>query len=329
MMRMIPRWIGVFVGCLSLPALCLAQGQKEAQFRQVGLLILQQRLAQPEADYLESTLAQIARETLLPNSEVRSRLVRLLDSLEVQRKQQTGVWEKVIAVGGEGVSPKVADKFLTQLATETRKLLVEQNRHGGDYELQALIKEAVRKAKLTPAQGTDLLLKALSLGSGSTMPKSAGIPDQIGLLVEVYNRLAKGSALPQETAADRAGDAAGQQSAALHRTLMPVLLQTLPASDRIKWAVDKPDSTPPPDYLLSVTIDDLQDQRAGGQMKRLLTAELMLKSADGQKQVYRRPLKVDQYSSVQKADTPAQWDAFYQDFAQRIRTSLDEFLSAR
>lgn len=325
---MIRRWIGALV-CLSLPGMCPAQGQDEAQFRQVALLILQQRLAQPEADYLESTVAQIARETLLPNAEVRSRLVRLLDSLEVQRKEPTAVWGKVIAVGGEEVAPKAVEKFLAQLAAETRKLLAQQGRSSADYDFQRLIKEAARKAKLAPEQGSQLLLKALGIGSGSTMPRLAGIPDRIGILVEVSNPFAAEGTSTPGAASDSGGGAIKRQSAELLRTLMPILLRELPTSDRIKWAAETPDSTAPPDYLLSVIIEDLQDQRAGGQMKRLLKAELTLRSADGQLQVYRRPLKVDQYTSVEKGDTPSQWEAFCRDIAQKVRGCLDEFLSAR
>ena len=313
---MVWKWIGI-LGCLSLLGLGAAQGEEQSQFRQVGLLILQQRLAQPEVDYLESTLGQIAREALLPNGEARIRLIAILDTLDAQLKQQGAIWERVVAVGGEGVSPKMADKFLAPLLVETRKLLVEQNRRGGDYSLQDLIKAAAQKAKCTPDQGNELLLKMLSIGSRSTMPRGAGIPDQIGVLVEVDNRLA----------ADTTG--AGGANAALDRTLMSVLLAELPTSGHIKWAGEKPDSTAAPEYWLAVMIHDLQDHRAGGQMKRLLTAELTLKPAGSEVPVYRRPFKVDQYTSVEKADTPAQWAAFYKDTAQQIRTCLDEFLSAR
>lgn len=322
---MTKMWIGVVV-CLWLPVLCLAQEKEETRFRQVALLILQQRLEHPDVDYLEGVVNQIARETHLPDAEARKRLVVLLDSLEVQRKGKTALWKKLAGAGGKEVPAKTGEKFLGQLAEEARKLLVRQSRGRGDYALQDLVDQAAQNTGLLPHQGKDLLLQALSLGSGSTVPRLAGIPNQIGIVVEVQNRLAGGADPAQATAEA----AAKLQTDQLDQVLLPALLRELPASPRIKWAVEKPDPAAPPDYLLSVAIEDLQDCYSGGQMQKLsLTAQLALKPAAGQAQVYQRPLVVDQYTSVERANTPGQTDEFFKEVALKIRTSLDDFLSAR
>ncbi|MBI2502751.1 MAG: hypothetical protein HYW07_05905 [Candidatus Latescibacteria bacterium] len=322
---MIKTWIGI-LGMLSLPALSLAQAN-DIQFRQLALLVLEQRLEQREGAMLNGVLNQISQETHLPDTETRKRLVSLLDSLETQRREKSAGWKALINLGKKQAPSKGVEKFLRQLADDARKaLLSPPNRKGGDCDLKTLVADAEQNAQLLPGQGKELALQLLSLGSASTVPRLAGVPQQVRLLVEVLNA-------PVEVVSATAdspiiGSGAQTKLPDIPQLLLPSLVQDLATSPRIKSAVEQP-SAQLPDYRLVVTLADLQDSYNGGPQQQItLTAQLALISLKNEEQVYQRPLIVKRYTSTGKVLDPASAE-FCKEVATEIRHALDAYLSAR
>ncbi|MDO8464499.1 MAG: hypothetical protein Q7S46_04495, partial [Gallionella sp.] len=143
--------------------------------------------------------------------------------------------------------------FLRQLADSARKaLLTPPDRKGGDSDLKTLVADAEQIAQLQPGQGKEMLLEMLSLGSASTVPRLAGVPQQISLLVEVVNAPVEvvSTADPPIT-----GSGAQTKLPDIPQLLLPSLVKDLPASPRIKSAVAQPPAQLP-DYRLVVTLID-------------------------------------------------------------------------
>lgn len=323
---MIKTWIGI-LGVLSLPALSLAQAN-DIQFRQLSLLVLEQRLEQREGAMLSGVLNQICQETHLPDTEARKRLVSLLDSLEAQRRDKGPAWKALMNLGKKQAPQKGVEKFLRQLGDSARKaLLSPSDRKGWDCDLKTLVADAEQNAQLLPGQGKELLLQMLSLGSASTVPRLAGIPQQINLLVEVQNT-------PLEVASATAdspaiGTGAQAKLADISQHLLPALVKDLPSSPRIKSAVDQSSAQLQPDYRLVVTLENLQDSYNGGPLQQItLTAQLALVSLKNETQVYQRPLIVKRYTSTGKVIDPLSAE-FGDEAATKIRHALDSYLSAR
>lgn len=323
---MIKTWIGI-LSVLSLPALSLAQAS-DTQFCQLALLVLEQRLEQSEKAMLSGVLNQISQETHLPDSEARKRLVSLLDNLEGQRKNKGPAWKALLSLGKQQGASKQAEKFVRQLSDSGRKaLLSPPDRKGGDSDLKTLVADAEQNAQLQPGQGKELLLQMLSLGSASTVPRLAGVPQQISLLVEVQST-------PLEIVSATAdsptiGTGAQAKLPDISQCLLPSLVQDLPASPRIKSAVQEPTAQPQPDYRLVVTLEDLKDSYNGGPQQEItLTARLALFSLKNEAQVYQRPLIVKRYTSTGKVIDPLSAE-FCDETAAKVRRTLDTYLSAR
>lgn len=323
---MTKTWILV-LGVLSLPTLGQAQAN-DTQFRQLALLVVEQRLEQSEKAMLSGVLNQLCQETHLPDTEARRRLLGLLDSLEAQRRGKSPGWKTLLTLAKQQGSAKGAEKLLRQLSESARKaLLVPPDRKGGDSDLKALVADAEQKAQLQPGQGKELLLQMLSLGSASTVPRLAGIPQQISLLVEVQN-----APLEVVSATADAPVILSDPQAKLPEMpplLLAALTQELPHSARIRSARPEPDLQSLPDYRLVVTLEGLQDSYNGGPMQEItLTAQLALVSIKDEVQVYQRPLIAKRYTSTGKVLDPLSPE-FCAEAAGKVRRALESYLSAR
>lgn len=315
--------MGVFVW-LAVPVLCLAEPDPGVQFRQIALLILQQKLEKTGNRLSGEVMNQIAQETGLPPSEIRVKLYTLVDSLQVQRRQKTEQWQRLVQAGGKQIPPQVADKFLNTLLTEARRLVTKQ----ADYDLLHIVEFAAQRAKIPPHEAKDFLLQAMSLGSGSSMPRLAGIPSKISLLVEVQDRTVdKGdAALSAEL------DSTGARRPDFANPMLPLLLQELPQSPRIKWAVDGSTKGQEPDYQLVVSIANFHDGReAGGVQTLSLTAKLVLKAVASDTRVYQRPLTVHYYplAEAEGANSGEPVDELRSQACTKIRRALDDYLATR
>jgi hypothetical protein len=267
-------------------------------------------------------IAQIAQETSLPPSEARVRLYTLVDSLQVQRRRKTEQWQRLVQAGGKQVPPQVADKFLNTLLSEARRLVTKQ----ADYDLLPVVEFAAQRAKIPPHEAKDFLLQVLSLGSGSSMPRLAGIPSKISLLVEVQDR-SRGKKGPDPAAPADSTEARTPDFADL---MLPLLLQELPQSPRIKWAGDGSLQGQEPDYQLVVSIDDFHDGReAGGVQILSLTARLVLKPVASDTRVYQRPLTVNYYALAEGANSGQPIDELRSQACTKIRRALDDYLATR
>lgn len=322
---MIKLWI-CLLGMLSLPALSLAQAS-ETQFQQIALLVIEQRLEQRGDAPLSGVLSQIGQETFLPDTEVRHRLVDLLDNLETQRQGKSAVWKKLLELGKKQGSQKRAEKLLRQVTDNTRKALLNPSDYKGrGYDLKAIVDDAEEDGQFPPGQGKDLVLQMLSLGAASTVPRLAGIPQKIKLLVEVQITPPEVASSAAESLTPEEGSQ--EKLAVIAPQLLPSLVKALSASGYITWAGDQPTAQSTPGYHLVVTLQDLKDSNNGGPQQLSLTGQLTLLPLVDEAPVYQRPLLIKRVSSKEKALDPTSPE-FSNEVATKIRYILDAYLSAR
>lgn len=319
-------WI-VLLGMLSLPALGLAQAS-DTQFRQLALLVVEQRLEQSEKAMLSGVLNQLCQETHLPDAEARKRLLALLDNLEAQRREKGPAWKAMLTLAKKQGPAKGAEKLLRHLSEDLRRVLLSTpDRKGGDPDLQTLVADAEQHAQLQPGQGKEMLLQMLSLGSASIVPRLAGIPQRIRLLVEVQNAPLEVASASAEAPVITSGAQAKLPD--MPPLLLAALTQELPHSARISAAAPEPDPQSPADYRLVVTLAALQDSYNGGPLQEItLSAQIALISVKGEAQVYQRPLIVKRYTSTGKVIDPLSPE-FCAEAAANIRRALDGYLAAR
>lgn len=323
---MMKTWIGV-LAALWLPAAVLAQADG-TQFRQIALLTLQLRLEQGGGALLNGVLNQICQDTQLPETETRKRLLDLLSEFEAQRRTKGPEWRTIAALCKKQGAGGKGEKFLRQFADNMRSALrAPAGRKTGDYELKEMVAEAESSTKLMPDQGRDLLLQLLSLGSATTMPRLAGVPQKISLLVEVQP--APVEVVSADTGVPPLTSEIQAKLAAMPPLLLAALSAELPSSLRIDAVVTEVPAQSTPDYWLVVTLEGLRDSYNGGPLQEItLTTQLALLPMRTEVPVLQRPLLVKRYTSTGKVLDPLSRE-FCGEAAANIRRALDTYLSAR
>ena len=225
-------------------------------------------LSAPQMGRSGDFLKELAALTGLEEAEVRSNLLTLTDSLEARRKRKTAAWEALLALRPEGVEKREVADFLRHLLKESRKLVKgEESR-----SLGAAVKKAGRRARLT-YDGQALLLRII--GEPSRRSAQGRAADRkVGLLVEARPFLLHEDS-PRENREDRlealrahllgrpdnnfymffgidTPQAVLDKSDELFAAVNGALIETLPRSERVKWAVDTAGKQLQPDYRLLV-----------------------------------------------------------------------------
>ena len=232
---------------LLLPVLGAAEEEK-ASFRDITLAMLGQLVGDIGAAHTQGLVEQIAEESGLDKTEVRGKLVELLDELEAQRKGKTEAWNGLVTTGGEDITEKKADKFLKELGKSLRKVLEKE----GVYALDPLVKKAARKAKMPTYQGTDFLV--MLLNPAEVMPPPE-LPDKIGLVVVGESKYAI-DVTAFESILITSSDRLNQNKVRnVHKPIAEALIPELEGSGFVKWAVDKPDPKLTPDCRLDFEVD--------------------------------------------------------------------------
>ena len=356
---MCKAWVNILIYLL-LPSWCAAQEHGKS-FRQTALSVLQQRLQQTDPGVSGAVLKRIAHETTLSEAETRQRLLALLDTLEAARQGQTAVWQQVLSMGGEAVSPKEVGEFLGQLIKESRKVLRQEM----DISLGYILTRATKKAKL-PIKGKILLVQVLTLGldapAASVQSESSEVdslveamPVKIGLMVEAHSDYGNHSIKRQAERNPRGYsgytflrtnqiDTVVEKMTNIHRFIFPHLLQELPRSPHIRWVVEDSTVHLKPAYLLSFEAIWLGfDSPNRGSRNRVLmpcvTAKFELQHLASGAVLFRS------WVMKQGAEIPVVWkphycsarynsdnahtlDGFYREVAEQTRVLLDAFLVA-
>jgi hypothetical protein len=255
----------------------LAQSPPAPTFEQQVRQVLRAHLQKAEELPVGELLDELARETKLPREQVRARLSVWLDTLEAWRREKRGEWEKLVKSGGAQTSAREAEKFLRQFAGQARRALEKQ----ADRPLEELVEEAAQKAQVLTYQGRDLLLRLLS------EEERGPLPDKVGLLVEVRNRIEDDHGIWSHRNA--AGEWVMVSGANLHEFLLPVLVEELGQSPRARWALDHPKPGLPSDWRLVLELERLDWGNGAG---LLLIGQVVLVELKSQEELYRRPVQV-------------------------------------
>ena len=249
-----------------LLALGPAEGEEVASFRDLALVELGQLVQNLGTLHSQGVVEQIAQQSGLDETEVRGKLVELLDELEAHRKGKTDAWKSLVTAGGDEITQKEADKFFKELDKSVRKVL----KKGGAYPLAPLVKKASKKAKIPSYQGTDFLV--LLLNPGESMP-TVELPDRIGLVVVGESKYAINLTAFEPlliTSSDRLNQ---NKVRNVHKSITKALLPELERSGFVKWAMDKPDPKLPPDCRLDFEIEWFSTtSRTGGQAAAVVPA---------------------------------------------------------
>ncbi len=246
---MIKYRLGV-LSLLLLPVGGHAQEEEVVSFRAIALAVLGQQVQGIGVADSQGVVEQIAQESGLDQTEVRGKLVELLDELDNQRRGKTEVWKSLVTAGGDEVAEKKADKFLKEMDKAMRKVLKKE----GAYALEPLVNKAARKAKMPTYQGKDFLVLLLNPGVDETMP-TVELPDKIGLLVAGESKYAIDRTAFESiliTASDRLNQ---NKVRNVHKPITKVLAPELEGSGFVKWALGRPNPKLTPDCRLDFEID--------------------------------------------------------------------------
>jgi len=307
-----------------IPALAVAQ---QSDFQQQTVAVLRQYLQQADSRSGE-VLEELAREAGLAEAEVRARLLGMLDTLEVRRKQGAQVWEGLVHSGGEQVPAKAAEKFLRRLVGEGRRVLGRQ----GEYSLGEMVEKAAQQAQIPAYRGREFLLRLLN--EGPAVP-SASLPEKVGLLVEVRSEIEDEQGYWYVRTAE--GKHVGVTSANLLDFLLPLLLQELQSSPHVRWVVTDSTAALKPDCWLVLELDKLEPPRGysgedpiGRYTTKYLTGSVVLYDPTGQVELYRQALRVNQYTYIGEPERNLNSGSqFMADIASKVRAVFDNFWAVR
>ena len=198
------------------------------------------------ADFLK----ELSALTGMEEAEVRNRLLALTDSLEARRKRKSPAWKALLGLRPQEVTEREASEFLKHLLKESRKLVEEER----NKPLNAVINKASRRAGLS-YDGQALLLKIIGEPSRGDAPgRAAG--RKAGILVDARPFLFMEDSPREEKLEalkarllDRPDnnifmffgvdtpEAVLDRSDELFAAVEGALVEALPASARVKWAL--------------------------------------------------------------------------------------------
>lgn len=253
--------------CLALVVLLNAQASSadtesfETQLHALG----HARLSAPKTGRSAEFLKELSAVTGMEEAEVRSRLLALTDSLEARRKRKSPAWKALLALRPQEVTEREASEFLKHLLKESRKVVEE----GKNKPLNAVINKASRRARLA-YDGQALLMRIVGEPSRRSAPRPAA-GRKAGILVEarpffLHEDSPKeewleslGAHLLREPGNNyfaffRVDTARGvlEKSEELFAAVEGALVEALPGSAMVKWAVATAGSRLRPDYRLLV-----------------------------------------------------------------------------
>ena len=226
------------------------------------------RLNAPKMGRSADFLKELSALTGMEEAEVRSRLLALTDSLEARRKHKSPAWKALLALRPQVVEERGASDFLKHLLKESRKLVEEEK----SKPLNAVINKASRRARLA-YDGQALLMRMVGEPSRPSArgPAAGG---KVGILVDARPFLLHGDS-PREDPEDRLealrahlleepdnnyyiffGVGTPQEvldkSDELFAAVKGALVEALPRSGKVKWAVATAGNRLQPDYRLEV-----------------------------------------------------------------------------
>lgn len=222
------------------------------EIRNVALSVMSDELQKPGPAYTSSALARISELTGLAQEPLRHDLLALLDTLEAHRRDRTTTWETVTNLGGEGAGPKQVDKLMSELIKRLRKAVAGTGR----YQLGLLVEQSASKARIPSYLARDLVLRALQAGLTGATTSLDGLPVKVGMLVEgrsTYRIEREGFPGLLLTADDQLDLTKVRD---IHVPIAALLVEVLPESNHVKWALTETHPNLQPDCVLGFRMDE-------------------------------------------------------------------------
>lgn len=226
------------------------------------------RLNAPKMGTSTEFLKDLSDLTGMEEAEVRSGLLALTDSLEALRKRKSPDWKTLLALRPQEVTEREASEFLKHLLKESRKLVEEDK----SKTLNAVINKASRRSRL--AYDGQALLMSIIREPSRRSTRGTAAAGKVGILVEARPFLLHRDS-PREDREDRlealkarllgkpennyymffgvdTPQAVLDKSDELYAAVKGALIEALPGSARVKWAVAAAGNRLQPDYRLLV-----------------------------------------------------------------------------
>lgn len=258
------------IRCLALAVLLTTSATAAAaeSFETQLLVLGHDRLNAPKMGRSADFLSDLSALTGMEEAEVRSRLLAMTDSLEARRKRNSPAWKTLLALRPQEVTEREASEFLKHLLRESRKLVEEDK----SKSLNSVINKASRRSRLA-YDGQALLMRIVGEPSRRSARARAG-DRKVGILVKARPFLLHRDS-PREDRGDRlealkvrllgkpdnnfymffgvdTPQAVLDKSDELYAAVKAALIEALPGSARVKWAVGTAGKQLQPDHRLLV-----------------------------------------------------------------------------
>ncbi len=307
---------------LALPATLWAQND-ESRFRHDTFIALYETFVTAEPAHSAEFLTRLSRESRVPENELRTRLIALIDTLEKERKAKSDTWKTLVLQGEPNIDPKSAGKLLHHLGVEGRKVLQGEEK---DYLLDTGIRKAARKSKLPFFQGRTYILRSLDWALADDA--GAQRKEAIGLLVGGNSNRFEVSLDPLFIFfATQDEEYVREQVREVQRFIIPALVRRLPESERILWAVRERESNVlvQPDYHLVVGIDNFNFTGSNIDLKPCVELSVELTTWESKSLLLKEPFKF--CSEVNGSANTDNLAPFWNEAADALREYIVEFLA--
>ena len=309
---------------LFLPILCPAQtdaAPSSTDLDSAAMSALREAFVLTAPAYSRDLLDTLATRTGLSRTEVRTRLLVRLDSLEQQREKETEVWQKLTGLGGANLPSETADKLLRNLAREARKALDAK----GNVLLDNSVKQATKKTRLYDYQGRDFLLQALDWGLTGSLADAEG--QDFGVLVGGHTNRFELHQDPLFVFFDSDDEAyVLEQVREIQRFIVPALVNRLPASKHVRWAVRQRDynALVEPRYKFVFGVDELTFTGSNLDLRPCVEASIELLAWPDQTPAHAWNFQhcTEKHGSA----TTHELTPFYDEVAEEVQKLLDSYL---
>ncbi|MFT5089072.1 MAG: hypothetical protein ACI906_003817 [Candidatus Latescibacterota bacterium] len=306
---------------LLLPA-SLSAENNENRFRHDTFIALYETFITEEPAHSAELLSRLSRESRIPEKELRTRLIALIDTLEKERKNKSDTWKTLILQGEPDISPKRAGKLLHYLGVEGRKVLQGES----DYLLDNGVRKAARKSKVPFFQSRNYILRSLDWALADDAGNQR--KETVGLLVGGRSNRFEVSLDPLFIFFDTQDEEfVREQVREVQRFIIPAMVRRLPESERILWAVRERESNVlvEPDYHLVVSVDNFNFTGSNVDLKPCVELSVALSAWKSKSLLIQEPFEFcSETSGSANANDLA---PFWNEAADALREYIVEFLA--
>lgn len=288
---------------------------------QQTLVALQQRLGQPEPLYASRLVAQVGERTGRAPAQVRRHLLDRLDDLADLADADPEAWSAVLALGGDQLSRRQAQRLVRQVIAGARDVLG----HDGDYLVEAAVHWAAREARVPGAEAAAYVDRLVAHGLADTAPGWTPVP--VGVVVSGWTEPYELGLEPLFAFfATREEGTVREAVRDLQRFLVPRLVRHLRQSPSVRFAVRDRDLTAlvDPEYQLRLVVQGLRF--AGTNADLLPCMDLSVDLVDRAAGATAWKADLSHCTQDHGSASVHELDPFYDEVAELVCARLDQYL---